>query len=71
MCDYEICRYGGEVAKNLDALNPVQKAFFTDLYERMCSAGADPNYYRAILDGSWPSARKILHNSLDKITWAA
>jgi hypothetical protein len=66
MCECEVCKYGRLVEENLEGLPSHQKEFFADMYERLCSAEFDTSYYRAILDGSWPSAKSILANALTK-----
>jgi hypothetical protein len=66
MCECEVCKYGRLVEENLASLPVTQKAFFEDMYDRLCNTKNDLHVRSAILDGSWPSAKSILTNSLTK-----
>lgn len=54
MCECVVCKYGRLVQENLANLPVTQKAFFEDMYERLCHAEDDVAYYKARLNGAWP-----------------
>ena len=64
MCECEVCKYGRLVQENLGNLPETQKVFFEDMYERMCYAEQDVSYYKAVLAGTWPNAKKLLTRAL-------
>lgn len=66
MCDCDVCVYGRLVEENLAGLPILQKEFFEEMYDRLCSAENDLDVCNAILDGSWPSAKSILTFALGK-----
>lgn len=66
MCECEVCKYGRLVEENLANLSETQKVFFEDMYERMCYAEQDVSYYKAILAGTWPNAKRLLTRALYK-----
>lgn len=66
MCDCEVCKYGRLVEENLANLPETQKAFFEDMYERLCFKEDSCARYKSILDGSWPYAKGILTNALSR-----
>lgn len=66
MCECAVCKYGRLVQENLANLPEPQKVFFEDMYERMCYAEQDVSYYKAVLVGTWPNAKKLLTRALYK-----
>lgn len=66
MCECEVCKYGRLVQENLANLPETQKSFFENMYERMCYAEQDVSYYKAVLAGTWPNAKKLLTRALYK-----
>jgi len=67
MCECEVCKYGRLVEENLMSLPATQKAFFEDMYDRLCNTENDLHVCNAILNGSWPSAKSILINAMSKL----
>ena len=59
MCECEVCKYGRLVQENLANLPEPQRAFFDNMYERLCHAEDDAAYYRAKLNGDWPEIGKF------------
>ena len=51
MCECEVCKYGRLVEENLAGLPEPQKAFFEDMYERLCNAEDDAAWNKAKLEG--------------------
>lgn len=47
MCDCKVCRYGAEVDAHLAAIPEEHRAFFANMYERLCMAEMDVDWYRA------------------------
>ena len=66
MCECAVCKYGRLVQENLANLPEPLKVFFEDMYERMCYAEQDVSYYKAVLAGTWPNAKKLLTRALYK-----
>ena len=64
MCECEVCKYGRHVEENLASLPADQKAFFEDMYERMSYSEENVSYYKAVLAGTWPNAKKLLTRAL-------
>lgn len=66
-CACRICKLSikRKEALESDDINTVKEALreFADLF---LNTDCDLSYHKCILDGSWPSADKILKNSLDK-----
>ena len=66
-CECRICKLSikRKEALESDDINIVKEALreFADLF---LNTDCDLSYHKCILDGSWPSADKILKNSLDK-----
>lgn len=63
-CECEVCKYGRLVEKNLAGLSESQQEFFEDMYDRLCNAENHVSYYKAVLAGTWPNAKKLLTKAL-------
>lgn len=60
MCDCHVCQRHRSVQAQLDQLPQPQRAFFESLLDTLDNVEMDRDYYRAILDGSWPDADRVL-----------
>ena len=58
----ELCTRSIQVRAALDKIPESERAFWTDIYNHLCNVECDRDYYKAIVDGSWPSADEILSN---------
>lgn len=66
-CDCRICRLGRRV-KTTVAERDTDKliALVNDLSDLWFHTDFDNDYYRCIMDGSWPSAKEILQRAMDR-----
>lgn len=46
----------------LEGLNESQKDYFVGLHDSMLNIMEDNSYYKALLDGTWPNADKVIAN---------
>jgi len=66
-CDCRICRRSKDLVRVLEKDNiDFVKAYLRSIFTELMCAEFDLDYYRCILDGSWPSAERILKESLEK-----
>jgi hypothetical protein len=67
-CDCRFCKEHQRF-KDVVAGRDVEQLILlaTDLFEQAQHAEHDNEYYRCILNGSWPSAREILERALSKV----
>lgn len=49
-CECAVCRYAKEVEAHLGAIPEPHRAFFQDMYERLCSTEEDCDYFRMKID---------------------
>lgn len=66
MCDCDTCQYARKVKAWVETLPEGQRDMAEELYEQMCGAQSEAEYYKAIVDGVWPSSVAILRRSLLK-----
>lgn len=62
MCDCEVCQQSRAFYKYLDTVPAESRDYFVNLYDALLEAEEDRCYYRALLDGSWPDADKVIEN---------
>ena len=60
MCDCQVCQQGREFKRRLELVPEPERPYWNDLYETLIHAEMDRDWYRAIFDGSWPDARRML-----------
>ena len=60
VCDCNLCQRTRKFRETLDRVPEADKKFWNDIYDTLFHAEFDLNYYRAIVEGSWPSADEIL-----------
>ena len=66
-CDCPICTRIYK-AKDIARRGDVEelRTLVDDLLYRLINAETDAEYYRSILDGTWPRSIEVLRNSLEK-----
>jgi hypothetical protein len=67
-CDCKICKRGREFYRIVKALKkyPLIVEYLKTMYDYLLNIEEDMDYYRAILDGSWPTSVGILQTALKK-----
>jgi hypothetical protein len=60
MCECELCQYIREFEKHLEHVPDEHKEFFNNLLEMYLDVDMDKDYYRCIVEGSWPTADEII-----------
>lgn len=67
LCRCDLCNMGRRIRKAIKNRDHDEMAAIIDeLDELWCNAEFDRDYYKAIIDGSWPQAEEILIKSLKK-----
>lgn len=60
MCECEVCQLSRKVSKKLDLLPEDQRTFWEEMYDALVHAEFDRDYYRSVIDGSWPNADLVI-----------
>lgn len=60
MCECSICQQITEFYKYLETVPNDSKPYFLDLYDALIEASSDLEYYKSIIDGSWPNADEVI-----------
>jgi hypothetical protein len=59
-CHCSLCIRTREFREALEKLPASDRMFWTDIYSHLFHAEADRDYYKAIVEGSWPNADEII-----------
>lgn len=62
MCDCQVCTENRYFMTQLEGLTESQKEYFEGLHDSMLNTMEDNSYYKALLDGTWPNADKVIEN---------
>lgn len=68
MCECQVCKdikRWGDVFKNGDVYQRLK--VFEEMFSRIEEAETDVQYYKALLNGTWPNAEEILESKLQLI----
>jgi hypothetical protein len=60
MCHCPVCQDSARFQSELIKLPAERQGVFRDLYDNLLDKEMDLEYYRAVLDGSWPAADEII-----------
>jgi len=61
MCDCTVCQRLDEYEEHLKKIeDPEERKFWDELCEQYESLDFELDYYKAIVDGSWPNADKVI-----------
>ena len=60
MCNCQVCQDTRNFRAELNQLPAEHQSVFDGLYDNLLHVEMDRDYYHAILEGSWPSAKEIL-----------
>ena len=66
-CQCGVCKTLRRWREVLQIDTPEKDEVFDEIVTVWETESTDASYYRAILDGSWPNAEKILEESLSRI----
>lgn len=66
-CQCKGCLIYQEYNKHKQLIPESSRKFFDRIMDNLLEAEEDRDYYKCILDGSWPTAKEILTSSLNKI----
>lgn len=66
-CFCKMCQFYSPAADEIiKVLPPLLRERFRDIMDEWMQVGEDASYYRAILDGSWPTSIAHLEAALEK-----
>lgn len=65
-CTCDLCNRSRQFRGELEKLPEVDREFWTNLYNHLCNVEADRDYYKVVVDGSWPSADEVIANHRKK-----
>ena len=60
MCECEVCQLSRKVHEKLELLPEDQRAFWEEMYDALVHAEFDRDYYRSVIDGSWPNSDLVI-----------
>lgn len=66
MCDCRLCKRSREVRAALERIPEQEREFWSRLHEGLFETEADLEYYKAIVDGTWPNADEVIANHRKK-----
>lgn len=59
-CSCDVCKQSITFREHLDRIPAELHEYFQELYDVLIHAQFDNDYYKAIIDGSWPEADLII-----------
>jgi hypothetical protein len=65
-CNCAICQRSQQFQEALKLVPETDKQFWKDLFSLLYDVEMDRDYYRAIVDGSWPNADEVIHQRRTK-----
>lgn len=65
-CNCRICLRSHRFKEALEKVPDQEKQFFRDLFSDLYSVEMDRDYYRAIVEGSWPTADEIIRKHRER-----
>lgn len=66
MCECKLCLRTRKFEEELDKIPAELREFWLKLYDDLNHAEMDRDYYKCIVDGSWPSSEEILASYRNK-----
>jgi hypothetical protein len=66
-CKCEFCKESKMMSTIIAQLPKKEAEWLIAFYNGHLNVAMDAEYYKAIIDGNWPSAERILMSSLNKI----
>lgn len=65
-CECAVCQNNRAHAKHLLNIPESERPFFENVYDDLLNTKFDLDYYKAIMDGSWPSSVSILEEAIKR-----
>lgn len=65
VCECELCVRTKKFRASLEKIPESERAFWTDLYDHLFHVEVDRDYYKSIVEGSWPNADEVISNYRD------
>ena len=62
VCECELCIRTKKFIAALEKIPESERAFWTDIFDLLGNVECDRDYYKAIVEGSWPSADEVISN---------
>ena len=66
MCDCAICVRTRSFNTVVEALVPEHQEYFRAMYDQLLEVEHDRDYYRVIVDGTWPNADEVIKHIRSK-----
>jgi hypothetical protein len=66
MCTCELCIRLKSIREHIEALPEEHREYWDNMVEGMLHVEFDNDYYKAIMEGGWPSGREVLESALAK-----
>lgn len=63
MCNCDLCVRNREIRQKIEELPEDKQEFFNDFFDGLMETEMDLNYYKSIVDGSWPHSDEIICQS--------
>lgn len=61
-CQCKLCSRTREFRTKLEAVPEQEREFWSNMYEYLCETEADRDYYKAVVEGTWPTADEVIKN---------
>lgn len=59
-CDCKLCKRTGQFKTVLERAPEQDKKFWNEIYNALFHSEADRDYYKCVVDGSWPTADEVI-----------
>lgn len=60
MCNCDVCKDISIFHTHLAQIPESEREYFDSLYERILELEMDNDYYRCLVDGTWPEADRVI-----------
>lgn len=70
-CECDVCKRAIEFRRRLELIPDAEREYWSGIFMDLEGAELDRDVNRAVIDGSWPDADKIIEGARAKITEAS
>lgn len=67
MCDCDVCKLSRKVREKLELMPEDQRGFWEEFYDNFIHVEFDRDYYKSVIDGSWPNADNVIENARSRV----
>ena len=60
MCNCNLCIRTRQFRETLEKIPEQDREFWSKMYDYLCEVEDDRDYYKAVVDGSWPTADEVI-----------